>query len=360
MKKTPLKSLKQSMMMSSKTNKKTFMTDVNFFKNIKSKQYPHIKKKAKNLHKSKLSNMKKSNSKSKPLLTSGKLPRISWPLKRAAKRSKSRKENIGKELKNFVNDFNKEFKNRRKMGHLQMGGNDQQIVNNNKVTCVEKFLNKQQEKAKKNAKNVYERLSKQPEKEVMDFLKRIESKHSFKELLKLKEDELIITKKRFNNLNFQLKKKKQNLSNIKLQVAKWKIELGDYTDQEKISQALSDEKLLNENLEEVRLETESLSHVKKEYMGDILVLKKNEETLKTMLRKWKKVRADLVRKKNMHVKFSNHLLDQILSEKKKKEEMSEVFGGSNNLKSFFHKELDLFKDKVILEEMIRKKDDNGR
>ena len=62
----------------------------------------------------------------------------------------------------------------------------------------------------------------------------------------------------------------------------------------------------------------------------------------------------------MQVKFSNKLVDKIICNNKKQTENSEIFGKSKNLKSFFHKELDLYQDKVVLEEIIKKKDQKGK
>ena len=170
---------------------------------------------------------------------------------------------------------------------------------------------------------------------------------------------MILTKKRFNQVNFGLARAKETLRGLDRRIQKEELDLEDQTNEGQINQAIQNDQNLNDNLEEVRLITESLVHKKKNYSADILTLKKNTETLKTLLRRWKKIRADLHRKKNTNIKLSNHLLEKIVSEKKKRDDASEVFGNSKNLKTFFHNELELFRDKVILEEMIRRKDNDG-
>ena len=354
------KSLKEELLIKNEINKKAFITDVSYIKNAENQALKENKEgkqcgKLKHLKKLRSQEIRSRNQRTR-------FPKISTSLKQKKFGKTKEKENISSDLKSFVGSFNKEFKIKRGEAH-----NPKNVYTNNhifgkktKIECVENFLNHQEVKARKNVKSVYKRLAKSSEQEIFQLLSKMENKSSFKQLLKMKEEELILTKKKFNQMNFQLAKAKENLKGLNRQIKKEKMDLQDNTDEGEIDKAIRNERQLNDNIEEVRLVTESLVHKKKMYSTDILTLKKNTETLQTLLRRWKKIRSDLDRKKNTNIKLSNHLLEKIISEKKKRDEISEVFGNSKNLKNLFHDELELFRDKIILEEMIKKKDNDGK
>lgn len=339
-------------------SKKAFMTDVEFIKNQKQGAKRQKAKEAEARRTAPFKQLRSQEIKSRKGRT--RLPQISSSSKHKKIKGKT-KENISRDLRSFVGSFNREFKMKRGESRdpKNVYTNNHMFGKKAKIDCVENFLDRQEKKTRKNMKSVYLRLAKNSEKDVFDLLSRMENKTSFKQLLKMKEDELIITKKKFNQLSFNLKKAKETLKGLDRQVKKEQLELVDRTDEGEIDQAIRNERQLDDDIEEIRLVTESLIHKKKMYSADILTQKKNTETLKTLLRRWKKIRSDLTRKKNTNIKLSNHLLEKIICEKKKRDEVSEVFGNSNNLKNLFHDELELFRDKIILEEMIKKKDDDG-
>ena len=341
-----------------KGTKKAFMTDVSYIKNpaIHRSKKQQDSKKSNSLNplkKLRSQEIKERNHKTR-------LPKISSSIKQKKQRNRQ-KENINKDLKSFVGKFNKEFKLKRDeaRGPKFKSSQNKLLNKKSKIECVEKFLNHQEVQARKNVKSVYRRLAKNAEPNVFQILNKMESKSSFKQLLKMKEEELILTKKKFNQMNFKLTRAMQTLNGLDKRIQKEELDLEDKTNEGQINQAIQNDRELNDNLEEVRLITESLVHKKKMYTGDILTLKKNTETLKTLLRRWKKIRSDLDRKKKANIKLSNHLLEKIINEKKKRDDVSEVFGNSKNLKNLFHNELELFRDKIILEEMIKKKDNDG-
>jgi hypothetical protein len=338
--------------------KKAFITDVSYIKNPNAYKTKNNQNSKKSQTKNRLKKLRSQEIKERNHKT--RLPKISSSIKQKKQRNRQ-KENINKDLKSFVGSFNREFKIKRDEARDPKFGNSQNKLLNKhtKIECVEKFLSNQETKTRKNVKSVYRRLAKNAEPDVLQLLTKMESKSSFKQLLKMKEEELILTKKKFNQMNFKLKRAKETLKGIDKRIQKEELDLVDRTNEGQINQAIQNDKDLNDNLEEVRLITESLVHKKKMYSADILILKKNTETLKTLLRRWKKIRSDLERKKNTNIKLSNHLLEKIISEKKKRDDVSEVFGNSKNLKNLFHNELELFRDKIILEEMIKKKDNDG-
>jgi N-terminal acetyltransferase B complex non-catalytic subunit len=346
------------MLMKNKMGKKAFITDVSYIKS------PKGKSSKKRIEAKESKNIKPFRNLRSQEINKGvgrtRLPKISGSSKQK-KMEQKKKKNITKELQTFVGSFNREFKMKRNEMHnpKSVYTNNNFFNKNTKIECVENFLSRQEKKARKNMKSVYQRLAKNSEKDVFELLNKMENKSSFQQLLKMKEEELIITKKKFNQLSFQLKKAKENLHGLNRQVKKEKLDLVDRTNEVHIDNAIQNERQLNDDIEEIRLVTESLVHRKKMYSADILTLKKNTEALKTLLRRWKKIRSDLNRKKNTNIKLSNHLLEKIISEKKKRDEVSEVFGNSNNLKNLFHDELELFRDKIMLEEMIKKKDNDG-
>lgn len=336
--------------------KKAFMTDVSFVKHAeltRSKQRQQPRKPEAPLKKLRSQELRQRRRRTR-------LPKISNSLKQKRKAKGRAKENIARDLQSFVGKFDREFRNRREEAKDPRRATQNSLFGKKaKIDCVERFLNHQEVKARKNVKSVYRRLAQNSEADLAQILSRMENKASFQQLLKMKEEELILTKKKFNQVNFELGRAQDSLKGLDRRIRQEELAQQDVTNEGSINAAIQNERDLNDNLEEVRLVTESLVHKKKMYSADILTLKKNTETLKTHLRRWKKIRSDLDRKRNTNIKLSNHLLEKLLSAKKKRGDTSEVFGTSKNLKTLFHNELELFRDKIILEEMIRRKDDDG-
>ena len=278
-----------------------------------------------------------------------------------------KKKSITRELKAFVRDFNHEIRNSRSKKPLKeqnkAWGNSQKSKNTASkrgLKCVESFLARQEEKTRAGLKGVYNRRKRGQEAQVVEALRRIENQDTFKELLKLKEEELIRTKKEFNKGNFGLQKLNKQAAQLSVRAGRAQREMGATHDETFIKQAVANQKEVEEGLEEVRWATESLKFRHKNCVQDLLVLKKNTETLKGELRRWKKMEADLKRKKNNHVKQADHLKREIDCQRRKRGQGNGFFRGSHKLKNLFHHELEKFHGKVILDEILKNKHEEGR
>ena len=352
---------------------KAFMTDVNFYQSPQSpnKNSPNPKttlKPRKSRNAAKIRNL---------------LPRISKSMRQQRGRSGSKKQDlkgsmnkgsrhkkkksITRELKAFVRDFNHEIRNSRSKKPLKeqnkAWGNSQKSKNTASkrgLKCVESFLARQEEKTRAGLKGVYNRRKRGQEAQVVEALRRIENQDTFKELLKLKEEELIRTKKEFNKGNFGLQKLNKQAAQLSVRAGRAQREMGATHDETFIKQAVANQKEVEEGLEEVRWATESLKFRHKNCVQDLLVLKKNTETLKGELRRWKKMEADLKRKKNNHVKQADHLKREIDCQRRKRGQGNGFFRGSHKLKNLFHHELEKFHGKVILDEILKNKHEEGR
>lgn len=353
---------------SNETNQesKAFMTDVNFYQPNHSKnnpigtpnpKSPIIPRKSKNIVK--VRNL---------------LPRISksmrqqrHPSQNKLKKKKER-QSINRELKHFVRDFNQEIKKSKSKKPLQQNRDWNKKRNpvvhkkpKSTLKCVETFLARQEEKTRQGLKGVYNRQKRgnQNQNHVIDALRKIENQDTFKQLLTLKEEELIRTKKEFNKGNFKLQKLRKQAQQLEMRSDRARQEMGASEDQSFIKRAVAERKTVEEGLEEVKWATESLKFRHKSCIHDLLVMKKNTETLKNELRKWRKVEADLKRKRNNHIKQANFLKREIDCERKRRGEANGLFRGSQKLKNIFHEELEKFHGKVILDEILKNKQEIG-
>lgn len=187
------------------------------------------------------------------------------------------------------------------------------------------FLENQKKRIEDEIQQIY--TTKQP-KELEDIIKTIETKHSFKEILQLKEQELIQSKKIFNQYDYKLKQIKGKIKKTDVLLEKY-----DTPEKENDNNAIQLNEKKHENmkekLDEVIYEKECLDNLRNTYKSNILILKKRSSNLKDDLKKLKNkfetknneiIREEAIQndiykrvldhKKNKKVKYNDELINQ--------------------------------------------------
>lgn len=183
-------------------------------------------------------------------------------------------------------------------------------MDNFNSTFAYKFLENQKRKIEDEIQQIYQ--TKQP-KELEDYIKKFETKNTFKEILAIKKEELVNCKKTYNSHDYKLKKVKEKIKKMDAMLEKYNLNEKENTDQQNNFKEEKHEEI-KEKIEEVLCDKEVLDNVKNTYKNDILLLKKKSENLKEELRKFKKkfetknneIRREEVIQNDMYKKVLDH------------------------------------------------------
>lgn len=183
-------------------------------------------------------------------------------------------------------------------------------IENFNSTFAYRFLENQKRRIEDEIQQIYS--TKQP-KELEDYIKRFETKTTFKEILALKKEELVGCKKTYNAYDYKLKRVREKIEKMDALLEKYETEEAAPSDATK---RLNEERHgeIKERIEEVMCDKEVLDNIRNTYKTDILLLKKKNENLKEELRKLKKrfetknneIRREEVIQNEMYKKVLEH------------------------------------------------------
>lgn len=183
-------------------------------------------------------------------------------------------------------------------------------IENFNSTFAYKFLENQKKKIEDEIQQIYQ--TKQP-KELEDYIKKFETKNTFKEILSIKKEELVNCKKTYNAYDYKLKKVREKIEKMDALLEKYDHGEKENTDMsKKVNEDKHEE--IKEKIEEVMCDKEVLDNIRNTYKTDILILKKKSENLKEELRKLKKkfetknneIRREEIIQNEMYKKVLDH------------------------------------------------------
>lgn len=241
-----------------------------------------------------------------------KLPQLNPKKKNMMEVSATQANDLDEYVEHFKQDV-KRFNSVNKKSDSMLRKDDFENFNS---TFAYKFLENQKKKIEDEIHQIYQ--TKQP-KELEDYIKRFETKTTFKEILSIKKVELVNCKKTYNSYDYKLKKVREKIEKMDALLEKYDHGEKENTDMtKKLNEEKHDE--IKEKIEEVTCDKEVLDNIRNTYKTDILVLKKKSETFKEELRKLKKkfeVKNNEIRREEV---IQNDMYKKVIEHKQQREQ----------------------------------------